>query len=357
MSFTPNLVNGDGMSIFRSGGEWYAEFDNLTVRKSMRIKELIISKTRAINGALVVSSACGIIKTVTVNGQGDYDITFEDDNSFSVNDLLECQNYSNTFGVKYYLVEVYSVSGSTVTLLADSFNGQSLPEVGDEIASIGNTANTARQGMIKLSSNENDNPRIVVYDGVNSSVLAGKEKVVIGKLDGIEDPSFLFGNPSGYGIYTDNGYFQDCFVSGIVSSNLFLQNWVIAPPESVVSGSFYIPLANGFNWNFCLFDSNQTCYLPDIPDSLIGATVLLYYGRESVNQYIAIAVGSTGDKARFVNKYSGTGLTSPATVVSIDPGKMLRLRAVRTIRSGSSDTNRWYIENPEDCLIMSTELP
>src|SRR5690606_17159114 len=57
-----------------------------------------------------------------------------------------------------------------------------------------------------LTSSDSNAPYMDVLDGVNSASFAGKTKVRIGRLDGITDPDL--GTLSGYGLYTENGYFK-----------------------------------------------------------------------------------------------------------------------------------------------------
>ena len=58
--FIPGLM-GEGMKLYKAiNGDWNLEIDNAVVRKAMTIFELIISKVRAVNGGLVISSANGL---------------------------------------------------------------------------------------------------------------------------------------------------------------------------------------------------------------------------------------------------------------------------------------------------------
>lgn len=347
-------IPGNGYSIWKdSNNLWTAEFDNLLIRNQMKVTELLIAKQRAVNGELIVSQACGRIKTVELV-DNDYHITLEDDNSFSAGDLLKCQTFSTTFGVKYYLVEVYEVSNNTIIIPDLSFNGQSTPAVGDEISSVGNTWDTTKQSFMSFSVNSNA-PRISVYNGVNSISLTGKEKVRIGELSGIDDNSFLGGSPNGYGIYTNNGFFSNCFTSGVVSASVSINPFIY--PTNPSGGILNIGLSNSSFWNLIDVNGGTTVYIPADGNlsAMDGMQCILYYGNESASaQDIIIRTTATGTAAMFVNKYSGT---SPATAVSIAHGKMLKLRFVKTTRGVNDHLYRWYIENPEDCLVVSTVVP
>ena len=75
----------------------------------------------------------------------------------------------------------------------------------------GNLTNPNRQGILYLTASEDGKPRISVLDGVNSTSLAGKSKVILGCLDGMTDTDFPADlQPSGYGLYAMN-----CFLKGI----------------------------------------------------------------------------------------------------------------------------------------------
>ncbi|MCZ2592279.1 hypothetical protein O1504_21010, partial [Bacteroides fragilis] len=76
---------------------WNLEIDNAVVRKAMTIFELIISKVRAVNGGLVISSANGRVKSVSETS-GDpayYVLGIEGDMMFVTDDLVRCQVYTS----------------------------------------------------------------------------------------------------------------------------------------------------------------------------------------------------------------------------------------------------------------------
>ena len=113
--------------------------------------------------------------------------------------------------VKYYWVPVASVNDDSILILKSVFPNGTTPAVGDDLIQMGNLTNPNRQGILYLTASEDGKPRISVLDGVNSTSLAGKNKVILGCLDGMTDTDFPADfQPSGYGLYAMN-----CFLKGI----------------------------------------------------------------------------------------------------------------------------------------------
>ena len=210
--FIPGLM-GEGMKLYKAiNGDWNLEIDNAVVRKAMTIFELIISKVRAVNGGLVISSANGRVKSVSETS-GDpayYVLGIEGDMMFVADDLVRCQVYTSGH-VKYYWVPVASVNDDSILILKSVFPNGTVPAVGDDLVQMGNLTNPNRQGILYLTASEDGKPRISVLDGVNSTSLAGKNKVILGCLDGMTDTDFPADfQPSRYGLYAMN-----CFLKGI----------------------------------------------------------------------------------------------------------------------------------------------
>ena len=210
--FIPGLM-GEGMKLYKAiNGDWNLEIDNAVVRKAMTIFELIISKVRAVNGGLVISSANGRVKSISETS-GDpayYVLGIEGDMMFVADDLVRCQVYTSGH-VKYYWVPVASVNDDSILILKSVFPNGTTPAVGDDLVQMGNLTNPNRQGILYLTASEDGKPRISVLDGVNSTSLAGKSKVILGCLDGMTDTDFPADfQPSGYGLYAMN-----CFLKGI----------------------------------------------------------------------------------------------------------------------------------------------
>ena len=227
------------------------EVDDLTVRQTMRIYELIIQRIRAVGGALVVSAASGKIASVAdvmgvvSGGVQDYSedatdsavscycVALEDEIEFVAGDLVRCQNFSGT-NVKSYWVEVMNVQGGYVWLRADEFDDGVAPEVGDELVLLGNTSDTSRQSAIYISASDDGVPRVDVLDGISTQSLDGCLRARLGYLDDIEDSAFGEDDqPEGYGLYSDNAYLTGRFV--LASTGTSVETYVTATADGISS--------------------------------------------------------------------------------------------------------------------------
>ncbi len=249
-AFTPGLM-GEGFKISKAiNGDWNLEIDNVVVRKVMTIFEMIISKVRSVNGGLVISPANGRIKSVaeTTGSPAYYVIGIEGDMQFLVDDFVRCQVFSNGHA-KFYWVRVSSISGNSILVLKSEFTNGAAPAVGDDLVQMGNKTNTARQGLIYLTASEDGKPRISVMDGVNSTSLVGKNKVILGCLDGITDTDFPADfQPSGYGLYAMNVFLKGIFVlrSGkTIESELTTTNAAVTAAKQIADAAK--ELANSAN--------------------------------------------------------------------------------------------------------------
>lgn len=184
--------------------------DKLTVRQIMTVFELLVEKIRSVGGQIVVSAANGKIKTVEEVGDY-YKITFEQDNTFQVHDLMRCQTFTGG-NLKSYWVEVASVDGNSVLVSKSEFDA-SLPSEADECVLMGNTANSMRQNLILISATEDGQPRIEVMDSVRTKSFDNCLRARFGNLDGISDDWFPVDNqPHGNGLYCDNAYLRGTFL-------------------------------------------------------------------------------------------------------------------------------------------------
>lgn len=211
-TFVPGFL-GEGFKIYDTESGWTAEFDNLVVRNAMTIYELLISKIRAVNGGLVISPANGRIKSVGVveTDPTYYELGIEGDMQFVVGDLVRCQITESNRSRSYW-VEVKQVEGDSIRCLISDFN-EAIPAVGDDLVQFGNTTNKNRQGILYFTASEDGRPRMHVLDGVDSTILTGKNKTILGCLDGITDSDFPAGmQPNGYGLYSDNVFLKGKFV-------------------------------------------------------------------------------------------------------------------------------------------------
>lgn len=150
--FIPGFT-GEGAKLYKDEvGNWTLECDIITVRKMMKVFELIIQKIRSVNGALVISQSNSKVVEVTEDGEY-YVLDFGDEQpTFQPHDLVRHQVFSGN-GVEYYWVEIERTEDSKVWILKSEFNGV-VPKQDDELVQMGNTQNMARQSLIYLSAEE-----------------------------------------------------------------------------------------------------------------------------------------------------------------------------------------------------------
>ena len=216
-------------------GKMSFEIDDLTVRGSMSVYELLIHQIRATNGSLFVSTTGKIISaskgdTTNVGTTGDNGIIFNlffdtgsgagglgtGGHSFQAGDIIRAQRFAadaNGSGSQIFVsdAEVTSVasqSSAIVTLKA----GTQHPTASFEYVRIGNTGSADRQGSIYLTSDDQNAPYIDVIDGIVSHSqfnTAGTTKVRIGKLDGITTANAAFGTLDKYGFYASGSAYLE----------------------------------------------------------------------------------------------------------------------------------------------------
>lgn len=184
--------------------------DKITVRRVMNVFELLINKVRSVGGQICVSAANGKIKTV--QEQGDYwHITFEQENTFVVHDLMRCQVFTGTSQRAYWVEVAGTVNGGILVEKSEFETSQ--PEEGDECVLMGNTETVNRQNLVLISASEDGHPRVDVLDGVNAKNFDHALRARLGNLDDIKDDRFPLDNqPKGNGLYADNVYLRGTFL-------------------------------------------------------------------------------------------------------------------------------------------------
>lgn len=200
-------------------GKSSAEFDNLTIRNTTRIYELLINQIRATNGSVFVSStgkiaaATLLTGTIGVNGST-YTLETDDntDHGFAVNDLIRAQRFTGTgtYQVDLQVTAVASDTEFTATLIGTNAYIDAIGKFnGLEFVRLGNTTDAARKGSVYLTADDSNAPFIDIVDGIAAHSdwnTAGKIKARLGKLSGIT--STTFGTLSGYGLWSENVYLE-----------------------------------------------------------------------------------------------------------------------------------------------------
>ena len=209
-TFVPGFL-GEGFKIWVENGNWNIECDNLTVRQTMNVFELLIQKIRSVNGAIVVSQSNGKVTAVEDTGT-QYKITFgEEFPTFQEGDLIRCQAWSKN-NIKFYWVEVKSAADGYVLCDKSEFNNV-VPGVDDEVVQMGNTKNAERQALIYITAQESGKPYIEILNGVKTKSLTGTDRTRLGDLSNIVDPDFT-GEAAvkGTGFYSTNAFLKGIFV-------------------------------------------------------------------------------------------------------------------------------------------------
>ena len=244
-SYTSGFV-GSGWRIdqgIQEAGKTSATFDNLTIRGTMSVYELLINQVRATNGNLFVSSTGKVSGSVTHNGGVSYTLNFDTgDNSghgFAANDVIRMQRFDNAgTGGSVILSDLTVASvASTGSLTANLRTGTIAPQEGFEYVRLGNTSTAGRQGGIYLTADDANAPFIDVFDNItshadwnantgsaNTNAGGPGTKVRIGKLDGITSARFGSLPASSYGLWASGSVYLE---GGINASFGKIGNWTI----------------------------------------------------------------------------------------------------------------------------------
>jgi len=195
-----------------------AEVDNLTVRGTMRVYELLIQQIRATNGSVFVSSSAKLEAVTLVSGST-YDCTTDgsaaDYQPFAVGDVLRAQRVNLGSGTLVWrsdlVVTAINVGGNARTFRATLQGGTTAPAAGMEFVRLGNTSDVARQGAVYLTADDSGAPFIDVVAGIAAHAdwnTAGKVKTRLGRLDGIFGQTDEFGLWAGTGVTAADRYIR-----------------------------------------------------------------------------------------------------------------------------------------------------
>jgi hypothetical protein len=227
-SFISGWMAGHGWKIDADSGLRYRlTIDDITVRGTLSVYELLLNQIRTTNGNLLVTSAA-TVDSVAHNKESFWveDVTENNTAPFVAGDIIICQG-ANMAGVTFdgsgniindgYLVKrliyiVSSVSGRRVYVTAapGAPSQKNIIKKGDVFCRIGNTSDGSRMGLIGLFSDEAYSPYLRVTDSVASWADWADPKSVkvqLGKLTGITDSAFG-GQLEGYGLYANNVYLK-----------------------------------------------------------------------------------------------------------------------------------------------------
>lgn len=182
-------------------------FDFLTVRKSMKVYELVYSQIYGLGGSVIVSDLNKILYVETC--QGFYRCYMDSmDGTMRMNlrkdDIVRMQR-SSGINIRYFYGEILKVTSDYFDLRI--IDGEDAPEMGDVVFRFGNKTDKNRQGIIYLTSSDDQAPYIDILDGITDASMFEKVKVRIGNVSGIRTRSGIQLN--GYRIYAQGAVFED----------------------------------------------------------------------------------------------------------------------------------------------------
>ena len=208
-SFVSGL-GGEGMKIYKAvTGDWNMEIDNLTVRKIFSIFELVVQKITH-QGGMVIRSAAGGKLTKVTDGGSYWKCEHDSTDDFIRDDQIICQSFTGTSTKRYWRLVTSAGAGYFNLSKTDCEQGCGAPEVGDDVAVLGNRTNITRQKAQIDCAVGDFAPYRDDYDGINSYSLVGRLITRTGNLNGITDA--VFGVLIGSGLYGTNVYLKGTFV-------------------------------------------------------------------------------------------------------------------------------------------------
>jgi len=182
-TFNPGML-GSGFFFGRTdSGKILLELDDLNVRGTMTIDELIIHKVSQVGGAFLFSPAGGEVESIYETGTY-WQLTLKDKKNifFKPYDQILCQNFSENRKKRYWRLCTYVDYDSGYIILsktdAEALSG--VPEIGDEIITFGNRNDTKRQNAILISSYGDFGAYQQFFSGVDSYDLTGKIDIQLG---------------------------------------------------------------------------------------------------------------------------------------------------------------------------------
>ena len=340
---------GSGWRITKdAANEYNAEFDNLVVRGTMSVYELLIQQIRATNGSIMVTSADKVIE-ISDEGGGIYKFTIEADDTddfihFTEDDLIIAQKWAGTSGeppytpikrVRATVTETSNSDGSSLTgqeFLVDLYDTDTISsaDLPMDFVRIGNTSDLDRQGGIYLTSEDSGAPFIDIFNDVASWPDwrdTDKTKARLGKLDGITHNGT---NLNSYGLFSDRVYLTGNITatSGYIGSTD--EGWTIASDQ----------IHNG---NFKLNANDETLQL---------GTVTSFANDTNTKQ--GIYMGKDGGNYEF---FAG----KEATEYVWWDGDNLNVKGIITVTSGSNveagaDVTDYTVNNTDANLTTGTTI-
>lgn len=221
-------------------------FDFLTVRKSMKVYELVYSQIYGLGGSVIISDLNKILYVETC--QGFYRCYMDSmDSTMRMNlrkdDIVRMQR-SQGINVRYFYGEVLAVTPDYFDLKI--IDGEDYPQLGDVVFRFGNKTDKNRQGIIYLTSSDDNAPYIDVLDGITDMSMSEKVKVRLGNYSGIRTKQGV--QLKGYGIYAQGAVFED--------TDIYLQDGTTVEQQFIVMNGKFESTIEGIRNDMSLESGN-----------------------------------------------------------------------------------------------------
>ena len=183
--FVQGSLMGSGWSVYKdANGNTVVETDTVIARKGINASELVVNQETFEKGSnIFVKGGCTIVKVEEVDGK--YRCFYDNENGkrfsgFKVGDQARCQRYDSSYWlkIKYYWRLVVGVADDYVELSMTDFDGDGVPEEGDDIAQLGNRTDKTRQSAIVISPDNGGS--VVVWAGIDSYNLSERNMCGMG---------------------------------------------------------------------------------------------------------------------------------------------------------------------------------
>ena len=263
--------------------------DNWTVRKSMKVYELVYSQIYGLSGSVMITDF-NKIKSVEPLGTNRYRCVIDDmDGEMFMNlrngDIVRVQKRDG-WNIRYYYGEVENVSSDAFDIKV--IDGQDTPQEGDVCFRMGSKTDTNRQGLVYLTSSDDYSAYIDILDGIDGPSFEGKTKVRLGNLRGLT----VNGQPLNmHGIYINGGIFQHSTYY-MENGNTMEQQFTIMDGKlessieairndmSVENGN--ILRNSGFSTDTNYWTSTSTVHFIPVGDGFLWLPSAFYVDKESV---------------------------------------------------------------------------
>ena len=379
-NYTSGLFTGDGWSIYEYNNQHNMEIDNLAVRGTLSVYELLIQQVRATNGSVFVTSAGKLVSdpddgVTHINGTSTYTIAFETDSDntkphpFADGDLILARkvetgsndlikqvkatvtdaSHGNSNQAKITIQEwTVASSGPDANPPAQGKSTQAIN--GFDFVRVGNTTDLNRQGGIYLTSDDTMSPFMDIFNEVS-----GWEQ-----WDGITS-AFDFTDGSFDGLTTTASNTSWTAITGTQTNG-----WEF---KGANGGGVSFPTTGGVtNDNYALLNNNgsaggskirQKISFPDIASGTYKVTIT-WYAKSNLDGRIALQevngtsyVDYFNASGTYVNASGSTtpdyvnfsSISSPASQPTINANTWQRYEWEVTVPSSeTADSKQYYLE-------------